>query len=279
MSVGCDRTAPAPEQVTETSQELSSPYQAPEGGDTGAAAPLPFPSNDWSCDLASAERAQAWIDATRPAAESQTLRDIAPLSPTRQTPRILIGISDSTLSLLRRDFNDDLSAAADALRQAQQQHSGGEPPAIAFRIDGPTSAERMKSVLTSFRNELGDSVLFVVPAPAPVERAAPPNEDAIRRAAASGHLANPQTCPAVDLLIERVATRPPDESSAAVRNELVDAWMTCECQPDLEALLAKLIWPAPGRQPVLVGQISTEKLQTMLADEQPAWTELSSTLR
>lgn len=279
LGVGCDRAEPAAEQVSETSQELTSPYQAPEDDVVAdASSPLPFPSNDWSCDLASAERAQAWIDATRPASSDQTLRGINALSPTRQVPRILIGVSDDSLSLLRRDFEDDLGAAADALREAQAQQPAGEPATIAFRIDGPTSAERMNGVLRALRDELGESVLFVVPAPAPVERAEPPTEEALKRAAASGHLANPQTCPAVDLLMERVTTLPPAEGSAAVRDDLVDAWMTCECQPDLEALLARMVWPAAGRQPVSVGQLSTDALQTMVTDDPLAWTTLAGQL-
>ncbi|TXD37143.1 hypothetical protein FRC98_10435 [Lujinxingia vulgaris] len=277
-AAGCDRSDSEPEPVAENAQELTSPYQAPEGAEAAAAAPLPFPSNDWSCDLASAERAQAWIDATRPAADAQPPGGIDPLNPTRQTPRILIGISDASLSLLRRDFKGDLDAAARALQGAIEKQPGAEPSAIAFRIDGPTSAERMNQVLTAFRNELGESVLFVVPTAAPVDRAAPPSDDAIKRAAAPGSLANPQTCPAVDLLVERVATLPPAESSAAARKELVDAWMTCECEPDLEALLVRMIWPASGRQPVSVGQISTDALQSMTADDAPAWTELASKL-
>jgi len=244
LPMACDRAVPPTDSTSEESQELGKAYNASESTESVATTPLPFPSNDWTCDLAHAERAQAWVDATRPAPADQRLASIPELSPAEATPRLLIGVSDSTLSLMQRDFGDDFNAAASAIEEARE-NAAGQPSlfAVALRIDGATSAERMSAILSALRSELGEEVLFVVPASPPTERAEPPVATALKRAEQAASPGALQSCAPVDALMDNLEALPPARRSSSLREGLVDAWIQCDCEADLEAFLAAKIWP------------------------------------
>src|SRR5690606_21255411 len=113
----------------------------------------------------------------------------------------------------------------------------------------------------------------------PTERAEPPVATALKRAEQAASPGALQSCAPVDALMDNLEALPPARRSSSLREGLVDAWIQCDCEADLEAFLAAKIWPMAQRQPVSVGAIPMARLQKMTSENQDAWSNFESALR
>ncbi|RAL22346.1 hypothetical protein DL240_10885 [Lujinxingia litoralis] len=263
-----DTSSPA-----QTTTELT-PYQAPEAPAAAEAAPGPvaFPSNDWTCDAASVDRVQSWIDAARPLPAKTVFAGIEGVSPATRSPGFLIALSDDTLQLGGHDYGDDLDAFKKALQERIASREGA-PGAI--RLSGPTSAARMQSIAEILAPHTGESLLFAVPLSPAATKVQAPGPAVLARATEQ---APPAQCAPVTALLNALPELSPPDRSRKVRAELAGAWLACECDADLEALLAGQIWLSPAAQAVAPAELPLTRLHTWL-EEGASWSAFETRLR
>lgn len=127
------------------------------------------------------------------------------------------------------------------------------PLEIVLAVDQAVSVETVAGVLRDFaRFDIG-RLFFAFEAHREYELEPPPSrvvEHATREEGRQRVLGEPppeymealDECPEIQEVFDALETTVPENRSAHVRNELPSAWLTCNCQTDLELVVGLRFW-------------------------------------
>ncbi len=311
------------EQAVEEAPELNADeegereHEEPEAFDGETVA---FPSNDWECSEERAEEIGEWIDAYRLAnadRASMPLEVVDGLVERQgvlpERPPLLVQIKGLELEVEGRSTTDpeELTQRIEGIYRQRVEEANllDEEPeglSLALAIRGSATGERVEEVARALdeAEELEPEEFYLAfRAPALRERAEGIPEALQTRMMEDYQSARPEhpeemvvpaelpaaqeelleSCPDVSEMMDGMETATPDARKRKFAEEAPEAWLACDCELDLEYLLAMVLWEPP-RADGEVGHITFRAttlealLEDMASQGDRPWSELEPEL-